>query len=89
MRTNIFRKLGDFLRGKRKMTYQDLNKHWEDGYRVSWNDKFNEAVIHQLKEIPNEYRRIWEEEAKYSTRKFKELQEIRKKQRDKELRRHE
>jgi hypothetical protein len=90
MRIRIFDRVKDFLRGnsRRRMTYQDLNKHWEQDYTVSWNDKFNEAVIHQCKEVPAEYKEHWRREAEYSICKFRELQEELRKKREREAHRN-
>jgi hypothetical protein len=46
---------------------QDMN------YTVSWDKEFNEAVLRQLREIPNEYRRIWREEQERSTKERRAL----------------
>lgn len=48
---------------------------YPSSYKVSWNDLFEERVLHDLVEVPAEDKRLKEEFQRLQWKKFKELQE--------------
>lgn len=47
---------------------------YPSNYRVSWNDRFESYVLHDLIEVPREDRRFKEEFEREQWKKFKKLQ---------------
>jgi hypothetical protein len=74
MRKNLWTRLRDFFSTPRKkMTFKDLETSGDPEYTVSWNNKFNEAVVHQLKDIPAQYKEEWRKAEAYSTEEFRRM----------------
>jgi len=63
--------------------HTDIPENVRDmNYTVSWDKEFNEAVLHQLKEIPEENRRLHKELEDVSTQAFRRF--LKKKQQEEE-----